>query len=204
MLSRKNKQLPKKLWSGKNKCINSFFFNYSCAKLHFIFFFIKSNETNILHVLQLLIFLFLTAGYLKQTHTWSFLVFFFGTGSIPLSDSDLLLTDRRWGFLSWEPENTKLLTRVKRRNVQPNIPLLCSIHSPCGLLWGDPGEEAGWIPPSSLLRLAGEPLLSSPSSSPSSPSSSSSSSSSGLGSGLALLSCWKQHLNMTLWSYYWC
>lgn len=41
------------------------------------------------------------------TDTCSFLVFFLGTGSLPLSDSDLLLTDLRCSFLSWEPESTK-------------------------------------------------------------------------------------------------
>lgn len=41
------------------------------------------------------------------TDTCSFLVFFLGTGSLPLSDSDLLLTDLRCSFLSWEPESTE-------------------------------------------------------------------------------------------------
>ena len=47
------------------------------------------------------------SDHLGRTDTCSFLVFFLGIGSLPLSDSDLLLTDRRCSFLSWEPENTE-------------------------------------------------------------------------------------------------
>ena len=47
------------------------------------------------------------SDHLGRTDTCSFLVFFLGIGSPPLSDSDLLLTDRRCSFLSWEPENTE-------------------------------------------------------------------------------------------------
>lgn len=63
------------------------------------------------------------------TDTCSFLVFFLGTGSLPLSDSDLLLTDLRCSFLSWEPEGTEEWSRMESQVPE---------HEPAGLCFANP------------------------------------------------------------------
>lgn len=89
--------------------------------------------------------------------TCSFLVFFLGTGSLPRSDSDLLLTDRRCSFLSWEPENTStVVTFHEPRCVNPSphvviVSVVADLADCCGVMRET--RSAGPLPPrSSDLR----------------------------------------------------